>query len=221
MCGRVVSARPLALLAGELGVDEVVAAELPPRWNVAPTSDLYAVAATASGRRLGTLRWGLVPSWATTPAAVPRPINARVETILAKRHFAECLARRRCLVPVDGWYEWETLPDGRKRPHFIARADGRVLALAGLWDRWRGSDEPLATCAVVTTAANADVDHVHSRMPAVVEEADWPRWLARGPSDPAGLLGLLRPAPAGLLVVRPASPLVNSTANDGPELLSA
>ena len=216
MCGRVVSARPLDVLAAELGVDEVVASELPPRWNVAPGTDLYAVASTSSGRRLGALRWGLVPSWAGTPTAGPRPINARAETIMAKRHFAECLARRRCLVPVDGWYEWETLPGGVKRPHFLSRPDGRVLALAGLWDRWRRVDPPLVTCAIVTTAANDDVRGVHSRMPVMVEEGDWDRWLGGG--DP---LALLRPAPPGLVAARPVTPLVNSTANDGPDLLSA
>src|SRR5947209_2931358 len=152
MCGRVVLARPREVLAAMLGAD-AVGEELPPRWNVAPTAALYALAATRSGRRLGTMKWGLVPSWAGAPDEGPRPINARAETLVDKPMFAESLARRRCVIPVDGFYEWERLADGSRQPWFITPADGAPLLLAGLWDRWcdpKGEQPPLVTCAVVT-----------------------------------------------------------------------
>ncbi len=258
MCGRVVAARTRDLLAAELGVDDVVGPDLGLRWNVAPTDLLYAVAGSvpersagsvpersagsvperSAGRsepggvrrRLGTMTWGLVPSWAKDPASGPRPINARVESLLDRPHFAGALANRRCLVPVDGFYEWGPGPDGARRPHFLTPADGSVLAIAAIWDRWIGDDvEPLGpsgplsgalvSCAVVTTEANEDVSPLHDRMPACLERGDWDEWLDPTNLDEAALLDLLRSAPTGRLVSRPVARLVNSTANDGPELL--
>jgi len=224
MCGRVVAARPRDLLAAELGVDDVVAADLGRRWNVAPTDLLYAVAGVRDGdalhRRLGTMTWGLVPSWAKDPASGPRPINARVESLVDRPHFAGALANRRCLVPVDGFYEWGPGAGGTRRPHFLAPADGSVLAIAGVWDRWSGDDaEPVVSCAVVTTEANDDVAPLHDRMPACLERGDWDEWLDPANRDEAALLDLLRSPPSGRLASRPVSRLVNSTANDGPDLL--
>jgi putative SOS response-associated peptidase YedK len=222
MCGRVVAARPREVLASMFGVDEVVTPDLGLRWNVGPTTMLYAVAGTAGGaRRLGALRWGLVPSWATDPAAGPRPINARVESLLDRPHFAGALATRRCLVPVDGFYEWRT-EAGRRRPHLLASPDGSPLAIAAVWDRWAGDGhgvEPVVSCALVTTPAGPDVAPLHDRMPAIVAADDWDEWLDHANADEHALLELLRPLPAGSLRVRPASLEVNSTANDGPHLL--
>lgn len=242
MCGRVVAASTRDLLAAALGVDDVVGADLGRRWNVAPTDLLYAVAGSVPERndgrsrqghvrrRLGTMRWGLVPSWAKDPASGPRPINARMESLVDRPHFAGALANRRCLVPVDGFYEWGPGPDGIRRPHFLAPPDGSVLAIAAIWDRWCGSDaEPrgpsgppsgaMVSCAVVTTEANDDVASLHDRMPACLERGDWDEWLDPTNRDEAALLDLLRTPPPGRLVSRPVSRLVNSTANDGPELL--
>jgi len=250
MCGRVVAARTRDLLVAELGIDDVVGPDLGLRWNVAPTDLLYAVAGSvpernagsvpernagsvperSAGRseeghvrrRLGTMTWGLLPSWAKDPASGPRPINARVESLVDRPHFAGALANRRCLVPVDGFYEWGPGPGGggTRRPHFLTPVDGSVLAIAGVWDRWCGPDaEPLVSCAVVTTGANDDVASLHDRMPAWLERGDWDEWLDPANRDEAGLLDLLRSTPPGRLVSRAVSRLVNSTANDGPELL--
>lgn len=222
MCGRVVAARPPHELADFFAAQNAVVEPPARRYNVAPTDEVFAVAATGGGRRLGTMRWGLVPAWSAGPGSGPRPINARVETLLDKPLFADALARRRCLVAVDGFYEWERRPDGSKQPYFIAPADGAPLALAGLWERWRGPDgSSLVTCAIVTTPANDTVRPLHDRMPAVLTPAEWDEWLDREDTDPAPVLGLLRPAPAGSLSVRPASPRVNSVANDSPDLLPA
>jgi len=245
MCGRVVAARPRDLLAAEMGVDEIVAPDLGLRWNVAPASRLYVVAGRRRqpgepvSRRLGTMAWGLVPSWATDPASGPRPINARLESLRDRPHFAGALAARRCLVPVDGFYEWGPGPErppergggperppergggpgGSRHPHLLAPRDGSILAIAAVWDRWSGRPEPLVSCALVTTAANDDVAALHDRMPAFVERRHWDEWLDPDNRDEEALLDLLRRPPVGGLVSRPVSRLVNSTANDGPELL--
>lgn len=223
MCGRVVAARTRDLLASELGVDEVVGPDLGLRWNVAPTDQLYAVAGRSEPggvkRRLGTMAWGLVPSWAKGPTSGPRPVNARMESLGDRPHFAGALATRRCLVPVDGFYEWSGQGVGR-RPHLLTPPDGSVLAIAAVWDRWSGPGaEAVVSCAVVTTQANDDVASLHDRMPACLQRDDWDEWLDPTNHDEASLLDLLRPPPAGRLVCRPVSRLVNSAANDGPELV--
>jgi putative SOS response-associated peptidase YedK len=223
MCGRVVSARPRAVLA-ELLEAEIVGEELAPRWNVAPAAPLYAVAGTRTGRRLGRMKWGLVPSWAASPSEGPRPINARAETLLAKPMFAEALIRRRCIIPVDGFYEWERLPDGSRLPWYFSATGGPPLALAGLWDRWadpKGDAPAVVTCTIVTTAANDVVSPLHDRMPAVLDASQWQTWLAAGSTDVTDVLAELRPAPLSALHRQPASSRANSTSNDDPQLLSA
>lgn len=223
MCGRVVAARPAHELADFFAADNAVVAPPARSYNVAPTDEVYVVAAVGRGRRLGTMRWGLVPSWSAGPRTGPRPVNARVETLLRKPLFADALAHRRCLVAVDGFYEWRQLPDGTKQPFFVSSGDGgEPLALAGLWDRWRGGDgSTLVTCVIVTTAANEAVRLLHDRMPAILPAPSWDEWLDPEGGDPHLLLRLLAPARDGLLTVRPASRLVNNVANDGPDLLVA
>jgi putative SOS response-associated peptidase YedK len=222
VCGRVVSSSSVTQLVDWLRVDEVVAPELPPSWNVAPGRDLYVVAGTRSGaRRLGLMRWGLVPSWSTDPSSGPRPINARAESLLERPAFADLVAHRRCLVPVDGFYEWRRLPAGRQ-PWLLAPDDGGPLVLAGLWDRWAAPDgEALVTVAIVTVAANDDVGRLHDRMPAVLasDEAR-ARWLDPAIVDPSEVLPLLRPADAGYLRLHPVDSRVNNVANDAPDLLA-
>jgi len=166
------------------------------------------------------MTWGLVPSWSPHPLTGPRPINARAESLLAKRLFAEAFRRRRCVVPVDGFYEWRSPPQGPKQPYFIAARDGSPLAIAAVWDRWSGPDgETIVSVALVTTPANAVVAGLHDRMPAILAPSAWEAWLGPATDDVGSLLALLRPAPSDLLHVRPASQRVNSVANDGPELL--
>ncbi|HEX9260145.1 MAG TPA: SOS response-associated peptidase, partial [Acidimicrobiales bacterium] len=160
MCGRFVSATPPDQLAAYFGAD-VGPETLPARYNVAPTNDIWAVVETATGRRLEAVHWGLVPSWAKDVKLGQKMINARAETLLEKNVFKAALKRRRCLVPVDGFYEWKAVPGRKaKQPYYIHRSDGEPLAFAGLWETWRdpagGSDAPvLHSATIVTVAANA------------------------------------------------------------------
>jgi putative SOS response-associated peptidase YedK len=212
MCGRFVSSRPLAELAERFLVEEVRAEELPPSYNVAPTDAVYAVAEHDGKRLLGTFRWGLTG----TRDGGPRPINAKAETLLERPLFRDAFARRRCLLPADGFYEWEAQPDGKKQPWFISPRDGDVLALAGLWSR---SEE--STCAIITTNANHVVGTLHQRMPVILFPEHWDVWLDREEHDVAKLSSLLLPALDELLQLHPVSSAVNSVRNNGPELVRA
>ena len=218
MCGRLVVASPPEALASWLEA-EPVASPLEPSWNVAPGALVAVVASGRKGRRMGAMRWGLLPSWSTHPTRGARPINARAETLAALPAFAGALEARRCVVPVDGFYEWRRGPGG-PRPHHLAAVDGRPLALAGIWDRWSGPEaDGLSTFAVVTTSANPDVAPLHDRMPVVLSRHDCEVWLDPTVHDPDELVELLQPSPPGTLAVREVSRRVNSVGNDGPELL--
>ena len=225
MCGRYTSTTPPADLAAYFDVDEVVAEEQPPRYNVAPTDPVYAVADTKDDvRRLGTFRWGLVPFWADDPKVGARMINARAETLLDKSAFRDSFERRRCLVPADGFYEWEAVPGAKKKqPWYIRRADGDVLAFAGLWSSWRPKDQPdaprLVTCSIVTTEANAAISGIHDRMPVVLPPEAWDAWLDPGNDKVDDLRALLVPAPAELFELTRVGQDVSSVRNDGPHLI--
>jgi len=195
--------------------------ELPPSYNVAPSRQVYTVAGSRSGRRLGLMTWGLMASWTKAGATGRRPINARAESVATNGLFASALARRRCLVPADGFYEWRRHP-GVRQPFFFASPTGRPLGLAALWDRWQGpdpADPPLLSFAVVTTAANATVGPLHDRMPALLEGLALDHWLDPSITDPDYLASLLVPAPPDWLTMREVDPRVNNANNDGPELL--
>ncbi len=225
MCGRYVAATPPDQLAELFGVTDVRTADLGPRWNVAPTLNVYSVAEGSDGeRRLGAFRWGLVPWFATDPGGGAKMINARAETVGEKPAFRRALERRRCLLPADGFYEW--LRTGKERlPHLFTAADGSVLAFAGLWEVWRPKDapdaEPLRTCAIITTRANGTMRPIHDRMPVVLPPEVWDRWLDRAPAKAADLADLLEPPPDDLLVSRPVSMRVNNVKNEGADLLNS
>jgi len=225
MCGRYVAASPPSTWASYFEVDETVvdAAEPPPpSWNVAPTDAVPAVAVGRDGhRRLGTFRWGLVPPWAD-PSIGARMINARAETVLTKPAFKRAFARHRCLLPADGFYEWQRTEGAAKRPWYVHRADGAPLAFAGIWEVWRSpTGDPLRTCSIITTSANSLMAPVHDRMPVIVEAADWQFWLAPANEDLPGLRALLVPADERTLSRYPVSTLVNSVRNNGPELIES
>ncbi len=225
MCGRYVAATPPDQLAGLFGVTDIRAGDLGPHWNVAPTMDVYAVAEGSDGeRRLGAFRWGLVPWFSKGPAGAAKMINARAETVAEKPSFRRALERRRCILPADGFYEW--LRTGKEKlPHLFAAADGSVLGFAGLWEAWRPKDdpdaEPLRTCTILTTSANATMQPIHDRMPVVLPPEAWDLWLDPTLRSPSDVAYLLVPAPDGLLVRRAVSTRVNNVKNDDAELLNS
>ena len=180
MCGRVVSSLPRDFLAEHFSAEAVAGPELAPSYNVAPGAMLHVVADGSLGRLVGTMRWGLVPPWADSPERGLRPINARAENLLAKRAFADSMRRgRRCLVPVSGFFEFKSSPEG-KQPYLLTAPDGFPLAMAGLWSRWsRPGADPVVSFAIITTAANEDVAPLHDRMPALLKRDDWRPWLDR------------------------------------------
>ena len=226
MCGRYTSTSSPAELAEAFAVDEVKATELPVRYNVAPTQDVYAVAerrpredGEAPRRQLGSFRWGLVPSWAKDPSVGNRMINARAEGIATKSAYKRALERRRCIIPADGFYEWRV----DKLPWLIRHRDGSPLAFAGLWEVWHDPDDPegppLRTCVIVTTDANDLLAPIHDRMPVVLPPATWDHWLDTSNRDLTAVQALLVPAPSDDFEVYPVSTRVNTVANEGPELI--
>lgn len=219
MCGRIILSSAPHVLAEKFFLD--VVPDLLPRYNIAPTSDIAAVVPNprSLGRLVKTLRWGLVPPWSPGPEVGAKMINARSETVLDKPSFRDAFACRRCLIPVDGFYEWQKR-DGVRQPFVFRRPDGDVFALAGLWERWEyPGGRRLETCTVLTTAANSTMRPIHHRMPAVLPEKDWKIWLDL-PADKAHqLTKLLRPCDAEFLRAHPVSRRVNKPDFDDPECL--
>lgn len=230
MCGRFASSTPIAVLAEQFMVTEVKAEEHEARYNVAPTDDVYAVVSRHGGRRLGSLSWGLLPSWSKDASSSRRMINLRAETVTGKAGFRRLLERRRCVIPADGFYEWKQMGPGRpKQPFFITSRDRKPLALAGLWAAWREPDEEaddgeedasqwVRSCTIITTEPNELVAPLHDRMPVVLAEEAWDVWLDEE-TDVEVLGRLLAPYPSELLEMWPVGRDVNSVANDGPELV--
>ena len=249
MCGRYASARKRIELLEEFRIErDRVTEPLDPDFNVAPTKPVYAVltrvprgaAAGADGqpgearadgpaRELRVVRWGLVPSWAKDSSMGGRLINARAETVDSKPAFRKAFARRRCLLPADGYYEWQRPPAGTagsKQPYFIFRADQGPLAFAGIYELWRDRTVPddherawLWTAAIITTNAPDELGQIHDRMPMIIGADSWADWLDPAGDDPADLRALLTPAVSGGLVWRPVSTEVNSVRHTGAQLI--
>lgn len=220
MCGRYVSATAASKLAEEFFVDEVVVEDLGERFNVAPTLDVYAIVTTNENkRRMGSLRWGLVPGFAKDEKVGNRMINLRSETVTSKPAFTRLLDKKRCIVPADGFYEWQAqeVPGEKKpkkQPFYIRSVDGRPLAFAGLWDKWHD----LSSVTLITDEPNDKVAPIHNRMVVCLPEDKWDTWL-----DPdvkhAEAAKLLVPLPSDQIEVFPVVPLVSNVKNEGPELL--
>lgn len=224
MCGRFVSATPPDQIAAYFGA-EASEAVLDPSYNVAPTNDVYAVLSDGSARHLDAFHWGLVPLWAKDAKIGSKMINARAETLAAKSAFKTAFKKRRCLIPVDGFYEWRkhpTDPKGRKQPFFIHHPDGEPFALAGLWEVWRGANrdqDPLRSCTIITTSPNDAMAEIHDRMPVILPPSAWDDWLDRDNDDLHTLGRLLVPAPNQVITMHPVSTEVNNVRNDGRHLL--
>jgi putative SOS response-associated peptidase YedK len=193
VCGRTALTASPEDLREAFGLEETP--ELAPHYNVPPSSTVHAVRVLKSrpGRRLEALRWGLVPPWAADPKIGHKLSLARVETVVTAPAFRKAIRTRRCLVAVDGFFEWKRAGTKASRPFLVRRADGKPFALAGVWERWTSSDgEVLESCAILTQPARPPVDAVHDRMPLVLEPAAWTDWLDPRVVDPHAVEALLR-----------------------------
>lgn len=231
VCGRFVSTHSAEQIADHFGAS--FEGHAPPQnFNVAPTNDVLAVVSTSAGLAVEHFQWGLVPVWAKDIKIGPSMINARAETIAEKPAFKGVFKRYRCIIPMDGFYEWQAAHAGSpvnakgkpvKQPLFISRVDGEPLAVAGIWSAWRDRSGPadapwLHTCAVITTSANNTMAPVHDRMPVILPADVWETWLDPA-TDIEALRDLLVPAPDSLLTMHTVSTDVNNVRNNGPELI--
>ncbi|HVQ97631.1 MAG TPA: SOS response-associated peptidase [Mycobacterium sp.] len=239
MCGRFAVTTDPALLAEKIkAIDEATATQPSPapNYNVAPTTTIATVVSRHSEpddepiRRIRMMRWGLVPPWAKAGAdgapesKGPQLINARAEKVTTSPAFRSSAKSRRCLVPMDGYYEWRATPGKKtgKTPYYMYRSDGDMLFMAGLWSVWRDPrDErgstPLLSCTIITTDAVGELAEIHDRMPLVLPERDWDRWL--NPDVPADAELLARAPDVRGIELREISTLVNNVRNNGPQLI--
>lgn len=222
MCGRYTLRVSPAELAEIFAVFNSV--EWSPRFNIAPTQMVPTVRAArnGSGRELALVKWGLVPSWADDPRIGSGMINARAESVATKPAFRSALRKKRCLVPVDGFYEWQAVPGQKtKQPFLISVRDQPVFAFAGLWEHWTSPEgQGLDSCTIITTEANELMKAVHDRMPVILDRQDYDRWLDPGDTDAQHVLPLLKPFPPDRMQLFPVSTLVNSPRNDTPECVA-
>ena len=213
--------RPVSELA-EIFEAEPLADEPGGRYNIAPTDEAIVVVQRDDRRAITSYRWGLIPHWSADAKIASRTFNARAESIASMPAFRDSFRRKRCLVPVDAFYEWRR-QERVRQPYRIFRADGRPLVLAGLWDGWKNPEtgDIRRTFTIVTTTPNATVAELHNRMPVIVPDDAWARWLDPGLAEPGELRAMLEPTDRVELEIAPASRLVNDVRNDGPELLHA
>ena len=221
MCGRY-SLRPVdpAVLRGRFPIGESLVTA-PPYFNITPGSDVLAVTTDREGEPRGErLRWGLVANWAKDTRTGFKMINARAETLGQRPTYRRAFERFRCLIPADGFYEWQPRPgERRKQPFHITTAEGGLFAFAGLWSVWhRGEPEELRSCTIITTAANAAIAQIHDRMPVILPRDAEDLWLDHS-APAAALEALLAGLPAEQITLRPVGPAVNDARYDGPECL--
>lgn len=219
MCGRFSLSVSLELL--EQAFEVTGLSGHAPRYNIAPSQPVAVIRRLAPGsaRRWDMLSWGLLPSWAKD-AKASRPINARADTVAEKPTFRAAFRQRRCLVPADAFFEWQT-QGSQKQPYCFRMADRGLFALGGLWERWQGPDEQIIeTFSLLTTEPNELVATVHDRMPVIVRPADYERWLDPALGEPAAIMGMIGPFPARAMIAYPVDPRVGSPSFDAPECLA-
>lgn len=221
MCGRFVQVEKPEFYAEHFGVETIRTDELAANYNVAPTQQIYAVAEHGEARVLTSFRWGLVPFWAKDLRIGSKAINARVESAADKPMFRTSFADKRCLIPIDGFYEWERKARG-KLPHYIRHTDGIPLAAAGLWSSWRdpGTDERILTATILTGAPNRLLEPIHDRMPVILPPDRWDTWLDRAITDVDVIRGVIDVYPADRMTEHPVSTLVNTVANNTADLIA-
>jgi len=219
MCGRFTQERPASELADIFAAEPLVD-DPGPRYNVAPTDETLVVVQREERRAITSYRWGLVPHWATDLKTGSRMFNARAETLTTSPAFRDAFRRRRCLVPVDSFYEWKR--EGTiRQPYRVVREDGQPMALAGLWAGWKdpSTEQVRRTFTIVTTTPNAAIAGLHDRMPVLVRDDAWDRWLHATAAEPGELLAMLQPTDEIPLRLYAVNRYVNDVRRDGPELI--
>jgi len=218
MCGRFATTGDIDFYRDYYGIDEVATESLDQSWNVAPTDETYVVAEHDGKRRLGKMQWGLIPYWAKDAKTIH--INARLETVAEKPAFRRALGRHRCLIPADGFYEWEPKEKGRT-PHWVYRADGHPMTFAGIWSAWKDPDTGgwVRRFSIITTAAEGVILQIHDRMPVALPRESWEPWLDRDMDDPEAAVQLAQPIDPDLIMEHTVSSQVNSVRNNSPELV--
>lgn len=218
MCGRYTIISAPAVLRDVFGFEELP--NFPARFNVAPTQPIPIVRLFEGKRHFALVRWGFLPSWVKDPSTFSLLINARGESAREKPAFRAAMKYRRCLIPADGFYEWQARGSGAKQPFYIHANSGTPLAFAGLWETWTGPNgEEVDTAAIVTTRANRTLAPIHERMPVIVPPDAFDLWLDTAHVDDRTAEALVAPAPDDLLEAYPVSTAVNRTANDNPMLV--
>jgi putative SOS response-associated peptidase YedK len=186
-----------------------------PNYNVCPTVNIHTVTSDAGTRHLRAMRWGFLPRWYKKLTGGPLLINARSETIAEKPAFRDACRHRRCLIPADGFYEWERTEGEKPRPYRAVRTDGQPMAMAGVWQDWEVDGQRITSCAIVTTDANAKMAEIHHRLPVILGPDEWPLWLGEAGK---GAATLMRPVEDNVLDLQRVSSAVNSNRATGPEL---
>jgi putative SOS response-associated peptidase YedK len=217
MCGRFAQRTDSKRLAKAFGVTEVPLVE--PRYNIAPTQDILGVYQSEDGREVTFYKWGLIPSWAKDTSMGAQLINARSETVTEKPAFREAFKKRRCLIPADGFYEWQRTDD-KKQPFYFRMRDETPFGFAGLWEQWEGNGrEVINSCTILTTEANEVLRSVHDRMPVILHPGDYELWLDSDLRKLDLVKELLSPYPASKMMSYPVSTSINSPRNQGAELI--
>ncbi len=220
MCGRFTLRTNAASLVGQFAAD--LPFDVPLRYNIAPTQLVASVRIQPdeAARQWQMVRWGLIPSWAKEASIGNRMINARAETVADKPAFRSAWRRRRCLIPADGYYEWQKTGKS-KQPYYIRMQDDVPFAMAGLWERWTNPEkgEIVESCTIITTDANELTRPVHDRMPVILNAADYEMWLDPRLPSPDPLRELLRPFDSHAMRADPVDTYVNSPRNDGPRCI--
>jgi putative SOS response-associated peptidase YedK len=217
MCGRFAQRSDPKRLAKEFKVAEVP--KLEARYNIAPTQEILGVMKSADEREMKFFKWGLIHSWAKDAAMGARLINARSETVEEKPSFREAFKRRRCIIPADGFYEWQRT-EGKKQPFFFQMKDEHLFGFAGLWQQWQSvGGQTIESCTILTTEANEVLQPVHDRMPVILHPDDYELWLDEDVRKRELLRDLLRPYPAEEMISHPVSTAINSPHNQGATLI--
>jgi len=221
MCGRFTQSAPWEKVKKEFAAKTPESNLFTPRYNIAPAQIVPIVRDAESERIISTLKWGLVPSWSKDADIGNRMINARAETLTEKPSFREAFAKRRCLIPTSGFYEWAKTDSGKKQPFYFYLKEKDVFGFAGLWEEWidKESGELLETFTIITTEANACLKPVHDRMPVIVKATNYDEWLDPKIKDTEKLGKLLAPYPANEMDSHTVSKAVNSPIADSPELI--